>query len=125
VVVEAEALRLVRFQPISFWGCVEPPAAGDTFELVLAAIVEGEAGARDEILDGLRHEYLGGPGVSCTGRDERSSRPSSPSARQRAHHFAAVRSLTPAAAAARRNVQPHSTRSTSSRRLRGQVLALP
>ncbi len=31
---------------------------------MLAAIVEGEAGARHEILDGLRHEYLGGSGVS-------------------------------------------------------------
>src|SRR6266540_5982492 len=53
------------------YDCVEPPTAGDSFELVLAAIVEGEAGARHEILDGLRHEYLGGPGVSCHARADR------------------------------------------------------
>src|SRR6266540_2481451 len=50
------------------YDCVEPPTAGDTLELVLAAILEGEAGSRHEILDGLRHEYLGGPGVSCHAR---------------------------------------------------------
>src|SRR6266545_5142480 len=52
------------------YDCVKPPSAGDTLELVLAAIVEGEAGARHEILDGLRYEYLGGPGVSCHARPD-------------------------------------------------------
>ncbi len=42
-----------------------------------------------------------------------------------AAHFQAVRSLTPAAAAARANDDPScSTRTTNKRRLRGQVLAL-
>src|SRR6266540_4902434 len=50
------------------YDCVEPPTAGDTLELVLAAIVEGEAGARHEIFDGLRDKYLGGSGVSCDAR---------------------------------------------------------
>jgi hypothetical protein len=59
-----------------------------------------------------------------SGADERSTRPASPSARQRASHLAAVRSLTPAASAASASDHPACTRSTINRRLFGQVLAL-
>jgi hypothetical protein len=59
------------------------------------------------------------------GRGERSRNPASPSARYRASHFAAVRSLTPAACAAAATRQPAVTRSQSKRRECGQVLALP
>ncbi len=59
------------------------------------------------------------------GREERSTSPSAPSSRQRARHFAAVRTLTPAAAAAADTRQPASSRSTNNCRLRGQDLALP
>src|SRR6266536_4681983 len=48
------------------YDCVEPPTAGDTLELVLAAIVEGEAGARHEIFDGLRDKYSEGPACPAT-----------------------------------------------------------
>jgi hypothetical protein len=60
------------------------------------------------------------------GRELRSSRPVRPSERKRASHFAAVRSLMPAACAAAAIVQPSSsTRSTISRRECRQVRALP
>jgi hypothetical protein len=58
------------------------------------------------------------------GADERSSSPASPSPRHLANHLAAVRPLTPAAAAASVSDQPDSTLATISRRLFGQVLAL-
>jgi hypothetical protein len=58
------------------------------------------------------------------GADDRSTKPASPSARQRASHFAALRPLTPAAAAASASDHPAATRLTSNRRLFGQVLAL-
>ena len=41
-----------------------------------------------------------------SGREERSSRPAAPSARQRASHLPAVWRLTPAAAAASQSFQP-------------------
>ena len=66
-------------------------------------------------------------GVRCGtrfGADERSTSPASPSERHLASHFAAVRSLTPAAAAASASDHPAPTRSTNNRRLFGQVLAL-
>jgi hypothetical protein len=60
------------------------------------------------------------------GRDERSSRPASPSARQRRSQRQTVRSVTPAASAAAVTDQPCSrTRATSSLRLFGQLRALP
>jgi hypothetical protein len=52
------------------------------------------------------------------GADDRSTKPASPSARHLASHFAAVRSLTPAAKAASASDHPAATRSTISRRLR-------
>src|SRR5215475_1912777 len=58
------------------------------------------------------------------GAELRSERPASPSARQRARHLAAVRSLTPAASAASVSDQPPSRRSMSRRLLFGQVRAL-
>jgi hypothetical protein len=58
------------------------------------------------------------------GAEDRSTRPASPSARHLASHFAAVRSLTPAAAAASASDHPAATLSTIKRRLLGHVLAL-
>jgi len=59
------------------------------------------------------------------GADERSSKPSGPSARHRATHFAAVLVLTPAASAATRTGHPSlSTRSTNNRRPIGLSRAL-
>jgi hypothetical protein len=59
------------------------------------------------------------------GAELRSARPATPSARQRALHLAAVRSLTPAASAAAVSDQLSSSmRLTSRRRLFGQVRAL-
>src|SRR4029079_9888830 len=40
---------------------VDAPLAGYALELVQSPVVEREAGARDEILDRLRHEPLAGP----------------------------------------------------------------
>src|SRR5215471_14679441 len=37
---------------------VEVPLAGDAFEFVLAAVLEGYAGAGDEVFDGAGDEYL-------------------------------------------------------------------
>ena len=49
-----------------------------------------------------------------------------PSSRKRRNHFESVRTLTPAASAARASVQPScSTRPTAKQRLRRHVLALP
>src|SRR5262249_35623017 len=41
---------------------VDPPLARDALELVDATILEGEAGAGDEILNRLRDEHLARPG---------------------------------------------------------------
>jgi hypothetical protein len=63
--------------------------------------------------------------ATVTGAELRSTNPASPSKRHRASHFQAVRSLTPAASAARQTVQPsRSTRSTSNRRPIGLSRAL-
>ena len=39
---------------------VEVPAVGDTLELMLACILEGESASRDQILHGLGHGDLAG-----------------------------------------------------------------
>jgi len=41
---------------------VESPPVGDTFQLVLAGVLEQDSGPGDEILDGLGHEHLRGFG---------------------------------------------------------------
>src|SRR5712664_4118844 len=57
-------------------GRVQPPLARDTLELARAPVVELEAGAGDEILDGARHEHLarariGGDARTCVDGDPR------------------------------------------------------
>src|SRR5262249_28052549 len=41
----------------------QPPLAGDALEMVGATVLEGEAGARDEILDRARDEHFSRLGV--------------------------------------------------------------
>jgi hypothetical protein len=45
---------------------IQPPAVGNTLQIVVAGVLEDEAGSGDEISYGLRDENFGGSGL---GRD--------------------------------------------------------
>jgi len=105
------------------------PARRSTADTVESAI-DNTSAISAAVIRNLRSATIASTrnaGVRCGtrfGADERSTSPASPSARHLASHFAAVRSLTPAASAASASHHPTPTRSTNSRRLFGQVLAL-
>jgi hypothetical protein len=49
-----------------FWTRCRCQGSGDTLHLVFAGILEGEAGARNEVLHSLGHEHLRGPARAVT-----------------------------------------------------------
>ena len=51
------------------------PAVGDTLRLVLASVLEREAGAHRQVFDGLRRKHLGRPSQPAYACADRAARP--------------------------------------------------